>query len=168
MALLQALLSTTPSNSDSLHHRINHRAAAECNIPHQTPNSKCYYHGISAPSCVETLDTKAFMLSATVSKSYFCSSSFVEGRDSFLASCSIWSRASGAISSQLSSERTQDRSGTLHKPAGPQGPNQLTDRTATTLQLSFAVKFLCWSCVTHGIRQTEAEKNRVEISFHYI
>lgn len=57
--------------------------------PHQTPNSKCYYHGISAPSCEETLDTKAFMLSATVSKSYFCSSSFMEGRDSFLASFSI-------------------------------------------------------------------------------
>lgn len=59
------------------------------------------------------------MLSATASKLYFCSSSFEEGRDSFLASFSIWSRSSGVISSQLSSGRIKDVCITLHRSVSP-------------------------------------------------
>lgn len=50
----------------------------------------------------------------------------------------------------------------------PSGPNPSDWEEGKHFAARFCtVKFLCWYWVTRGIRQWEAEKKRVEISFYY-
>lgn len=157
--MLQALLSTAPSNSDSLHHRTKHRAAAQCNIPHQsqTPGAttmaflllRAWTLWTQKPSCSQQLFPSHSFAPPHLGKegTHFLSPSASDPEHlvSYPASCHLQGHSTDLL---------------LCTSLRPTGPNQLTDRAATILQLSSAVQLLCWSWLTHSkgterLRRTE-------------